>query len=392
MMNMKKYNKKILLGLIGLIMLFSIFTSTQMLNSSNSSENNEISHDFDSENLFISASRGEIKIYNDSAFISANGVLSGSGTQGDPYLIYNWDINTPVSGFCIEIVNTSSYFEIINCSFSDGIAGVMLQNVTNGKVINNTFQDFSRAGVRAVNSKKTNITDNVISNIYGAEGLNGADGTTGDTPTSGGIGTDGEGVTGIYTSNSSFLYISYNKISDIYGGLGGSGGNGGDALPDAQWPMEANGADGANGGQGGSGIGIVVENSNHSVIFNNNIQNLFGGTGGSGGSGGHGSDMITVETWGGDGGVSGAGGRGGKVIGIYVDPSYNVSSYYNNISNLYGGSGGQAKTAGNGGLGNGWFAGGGSGGDGNEGGEGGSASGMLLDNIQGSINIQNIIY
>ena len=391
MVNKIKYNKKgKFFGLIGiLIFIFSIFTSTQIINLMNNSEDNEINRDIVLEDLFTSASLGQIKIYHDSAFILANGVRSGTGTKGDPYIISNWNINSPVSGFCIEIVNTTSYFEIRDCTFSNGVIGIMLQNVTNGKVFNNTFQGFNSTGVGVVESKQINITDNVISNIYGTNGSDGADGTIGAPPTSGTIGTDGGGVSGIYTSNSSFLSISYNKISDVQGGSGGNGGGGGDWLPDNPWKAATVGA---NGGIGGSGIGIIVESSNHSIIFNNNIQGVFGGIGGSGGSGGLGSEMETIEEWGGDGGASGAGGRGGNVIGIFVDPSYNISTYYNNISNLFGGLGGDSKTAGNGGLGNGWWCGGGRGADGNEGGEGGFASGMLFDNVKGTVNSRNKIW
>jgi hypothetical protein len=387
---MTKYKKGRLIGLVGISLLFlSIFSGTQILNLTINSENGIKNDNMKLENLFISASRGEIKIYNDSAFILANGVGSGSGTKGDPYIISNWNLNSPISGFCIEIVNTTSYFEIKNNDLSNGIVGIMLQNVTNGKVFYNTFQGFNTTGVRVINSIHVNITNNVIFNIYGDAGFNGADGTIGDPPTSGTSGTDGGDVSGIYTSNSSFLSISYNNISDVQGGAGGNGGDGGDYLQDNSWTV---GGIGGLGGEGGSGTGIIIESSNHSIIDNNNIQDLFGGIGGLGGAGGHGSDMITVEDWGGDGGESGAGGRGGNTIGIFIDPSYNISIYYNNISTLFGGLGGDSQNAGNGGLGNGWWCGGGNGGDSKEGGEGGSASGMLLDNAQGNDNSRNKIW
>ena len=206
---MKKYNNKgRLFGLIGLFMfLLTIFTSTQILNLSNYNENDKINSNIELEDLFISAPRGEIKIYNDSAFISANGVSNGAGTKGDPYVISNWDINSPVSGISIEIVNTTSYFEIRGCSFSNGIVGILLQNVTNGKIFNNTFHDFNNTGIGVIESTQVIITKNIISNIYGDNGLNGADGMVGDPPTEGGNGGNGGAATGIYSSNSSYLSI-----------------------------------------------------------------------------------------------------------------------------------------------------------------------------------------
>ncbi len=391
---MIKYNKKgrlfSLIGLFLVMLFFSIFASTQISNLNINNENDEINRDIEVKNPSISASRGEIKIYNDSAFISSNGVKGGTGIKGDPYVISNWIINSPASGISVEIANTTSYFEIRDCAFSNGIVGVLLQNVTNGKVFNNTIQGFNNSGIGIVLSKNINLTNNIISNIHGDDGLKGADGVSGVSTDPGTNGIVGGDASGIYTANSSYISISYNNISDIYGGLGGNGGNGGDIFQDNAWEP---GGNGGNGADGGSGIGIVVESSNHSVIIKNTIQNLLGGTGGLGGSGGHGSDMNTIEGWGSDGGECGAGGGGGNVIGIFIDPSYNISTYYNNISNLFGGLGGDSKPSGNGGLGNGWFAGGGMGGSGSiEGGEGGSASGMLLDNVHDGVNNLNKIW
>ena len=46
------------------MLLFSIFISTQIIDLRNNSENDEINHDIELEDLFISASQGDIKIYN----------------------------------------------------------------------------------------------------------------------------------------------------------------------------------------------------------------------------------------------------------------------------------------------------------------------------------------
>jgi len=63
-------------------------------------------------------------------------VWSGSGTEGDPYLVENLNITTDAD--CVNIVNTTKHFEIRNCFFASvGTLysyGVQLRNVTNGAV------------------------------------------------------------------------------------------------------------------------------------------------------------------------------------------------------------------------------------------------------------------
>lgn len=69
-------------------------------------------------------------------FTLANGVVGGSGTAGDPYLIENWVI----SG--IEIMDTDAYFVIRNCLVegSSSYVGIHLDNVKNGRAENCTLE------------------------------------------------------------------------------------------------------------------------------------------------------------------------------------------------------------------------------------------------------------
>ena len=70
-------------------------------------------------------------------FTSTNGVVGGSGTENDPYIIENWDINAE-NAHAIEIRNTTVYFIIRNCHVYDGRAtekdGIRFENVKNGKI------------------------------------------------------------------------------------------------------------------------------------------------------------------------------------------------------------------------------------------------------------------
>ena len=87
-----------------------------------------------------------ILIEGNSQFTLANGVTGGSGAPGDPYVIEGWSINaTTTDG--ITIRNTTAHFSIRRVyvysdatpSFGDG---VVLKNLTNGKVESSLFEDY----------------------------------------------------------------------------------------------------------------------------------------------------------------------------------------------------------------------------------------------------------
>ncbi|MBU3902481.1 MAG: right-handed parallel beta-helix repeat-containing protein, partial [Candidatus Thermoplasmatota archaeon] len=57
-----------------------------------------------------------IHIYGNDDFTEENGVVNGSGTESDPYIIEGWDIDASQgSNAGIEIRNTNVYFIIRNC-------------------------------------------------------------------------------------------------------------------------------------------------------------------------------------------------------------------------------------------------------------------------------------
>ncbi len=85
--------------------------------------------------------RPPIYITSDSDFVPENGVVAGSGTPDDPYVIEGWEINATLSNG-IDIRNTRSYVVIRNClvfSNATGCACVFLQNASNVRVENCTF-------------------------------------------------------------------------------------------------------------------------------------------------------------------------------------------------------------------------------------------------------------
>ncbi len=86
-----------------------------------------------------------ITIIGDGNFTFVNGVVGGSGTVTDPYIIEGWDINAAFSTG-IEISHTHASFIIRNVNVHSGgqvccFGGVKLVDVANGRVENSTISD-----------------------------------------------------------------------------------------------------------------------------------------------------------------------------------------------------------------------------------------------------------
>ncbi|MEW6069374.1 MAG: PKD domain-containing protein, partial [Candidatus Thermoplasmatota archaeon] len=104
---------------------------------------NEIETPFDNSAKSKTAltSHAPIYINSNSQFTAANGVVSGSGTASNPYIIEGWDINAKTKNG-IDIRNTTAYFTIRNCCIHDGKSnykyGIYFYNVKNGRIENVT--------------------------------------------------------------------------------------------------------------------------------------------------------------------------------------------------------------------------------------------------------------
>ncbi len=113
-----------------------------------------------------------IKINDDSDFTYENGVIAGSGTKDDPYIIAGWDIDAHGKGNAIYIGNTKKYFIVRNCylhnasyhswPYSIG-AGITLYRVRNGTIRDNLIDD-NRRGIYFDSSDSNTIEGNIIDN------------------------------------------------------------------------------------------------------------------------------------------------------------------------------------------------------------------------------------
>jgi len=110
--------------------------------------------------------RGPIRIIGDKGFTRENGVVAGSGTADDPYIIEGWEINAAGSIYGIYIRDTTAYFIIRNCKIYGAIRdGVHLENVTNGKIVNSNITN-NFAGIFLDSSSNNVIEYNNIADNY----------------------------------------------------------------------------------------------------------------------------------------------------------------------------------------------------------------------------------
>lgn len=104
----------------------------------------------------------QIRINNNADFTPENGVSSGTGTSGDPYMIESLEIDGLGSTTCIQIINTTSYVVIRDVLTRNGSFGLKLQEVENVRVDSCVIED-QTVGIRVSYSDRSAIVDNTIS-------------------------------------------------------------------------------------------------------------------------------------------------------------------------------------------------------------------------------------
>ena len=114
--------------------------------------------------------REPIYIYGNTGFTCNNGVLSGSGTQYDPFVIEGWHIVASGASFGINIENTSAHFVIRNCVIEGASeAGIHFYSVEKGSVDSCQLLRNER-GILFENSRDNGIVNNLIAeNHYGTD-------------------------------------------------------------------------------------------------------------------------------------------------------------------------------------------------------------------------------
>ncbi len=102
-----------------------------------------------------------IQIVGSTEFTSANGIVSGNGSETSPYLIGGWDI-TPPSGKCVTSDGTTT------CTVPSG-SGIGIQNTTAYVVVDRVYihsGGISSCAICLYNATNVTVENSIISNNY----------------------------------------------------------------------------------------------------------------------------------------------------------------------------------------------------------------------------------
>ena len=118
---------------------------------------------------YVPPTRMPIHIAGDSQFNQSNGVVAGSGTQGDPYVIQYWEIDAKGGSYAVWIENTTAHFVLRYCKLSSATSNaeapygtaICLMNVSNAQVEGNNISN-SGCGIWLDNSTACQILNNAM--------------------------------------------------------------------------------------------------------------------------------------------------------------------------------------------------------------------------------------
>ena len=109
-----------------------------------------------------------IYIYGNDAFTCENGVIAGSGTAVDPFIIEGWHIDNPSTDYGIYLDHTTAHVVIRDCLVERAqAAGIYLNSVVNAR-IDDCQLSLNRTGIYFLNSRHSIVEATVIAeNDYG---------------------------------------------------------------------------------------------------------------------------------------------------------------------------------------------------------------------------------
>ncbi|MFX0073861.1 MAG: nitrous oxide reductase family maturation protein NosD [Candidatus Hermodarchaeota archaeon] len=161
---MKLSSKIIVLLILGLSLKYPVFNSSYFINGHSNFE--AISNTLEMSSYMIVP---PIHIDGNWSYTASNYTwCTGDGSWGNPYIIQGIEINGDNSVSCITIENTIDAFIIKNCSLTNSSSwqqngGIRLNNISNGKIIENNCSNNNRNGIWVAGFNNT-ILDNIIEN------------------------------------------------------------------------------------------------------------------------------------------------------------------------------------------------------------------------------------
>ena len=212
-------------------------------------------------------------------FILANGVVGGSGTENDPYIIENWDISAE-NAHGIRVENTTAHFIIRNCYMHEGglsYDGIQFDNVKNGSIENNLAENNCFGSIVLVYSDNNLVKNNIVENNY----FLGIRLYYSDSNRISNNTVENNGLNGIYFDHSDNNLISGNTMeNNYYGILLGYSYNNIISNNNIVWNdylgIALGGSDNnviSNNIIGNNEFGIPLDSSNNNFILNNIVEN-----------------------------------------------------------------------------------------------------------------------
>ncbi len=98
-------------------------------------------------------------------FTPENGVVAGSGTKENPYIIEGWEINASGEWHGITIKNTTAYAVIRKCYIHHAGCAILIKNASN-IIIQNLITDFNNFGISIIISKNVYVENCYAESIY----------------------------------------------------------------------------------------------------------------------------------------------------------------------------------------------------------------------------------
>lgn len=109
-----------------------------------------------------------IYIGGDDQFTLKNGVIGGSGTEDDPYVIAGWEIDAAGVTYAISVEDMDRHFIIRNCKIHGARTfGILFKYVKNGEIESCEIRD-NTEGIHLFNSSNNEISGNMIVSNNGA--------------------------------------------------------------------------------------------------------------------------------------------------------------------------------------------------------------------------------
>jgi parallel beta-helix repeat protein len=126
-----------------------------------------------------------IEILGDAGFTVENGIVAGTGTNEDPYLIMGWSIDATGTSFGVHVEGTTKAFaieecrvlgasstaidlvdvkraSITGCEMENSFFGLAIKNSDNVSIADNTFSENEYAALFIINSSNNDIHDNLL--------------------------------------------------------------------------------------------------------------------------------------------------------------------------------------------------------------------------------------